>query len=149
MKQNKPQWLIDAEAEINKFEQTKYGKYTDGQLSKSIAGSWAGRKNVESGHLDRISTFESRSNGGKTNVESGHLDRIRTSEVCAKGGSIGGKTSGKIWMQNAIESGLHKEASSSGGTSATGKVYTCSHCKKEVKGPSFFRYHEDNCKLKH
>ena len=34
-KNNKPQWLLDAEKAIQEFEQTKYAKKTEGQLAKS------------------------------------------------------------------------------------------------------------------
>ena len=110
-------------------------------------------KGLENGNLDEHTIWKEtqRENGrlvGRMNAESGHITSIRTPESLAKGGSIGGKTSGKIWMQNAIESGLHKEASSAGGASSTSKVYTCQHCKKEGKGPVYFRYHGDKCKLK-
>ena len=35
---NKPQWLIDAENEIKNFEDSKYGKMNNGQLTRSING---------------------------------------------------------------------------------------------------------------
>ena len=58
------------------------------------ANSKGGRKNVESGHLESLATFESCSKGGKIggrkNVESGHLQSISS-----KGGKISGKISAK------------------------------------------------------
>jgi len=48
---------------------------------QSNAGRAAGRKNIESGHIQRL---------GRKNVETGHLREICTPEVCARGGRIGG-----------------------------------------------------------
>lgn len=61
------------------------GKSLGGKIGGKTGGKTQGNRNVESGHLASIRTFESRSKGGKVggkiggrkNVESGHLDRIR------------------------------------------------------------------------
>jgi hypothetical protein len=45
--------------------------------ARSRGGLIAGRKNVESGHIQRL---------GLKNVESGFLDNIRTSKTCSMGG---------------------------------------------------------------
>lgn len=41
---NKPQWLIDAENEIQNFADSKYGKMTDGQIGLSLGGQYGGSK---------------------------------------------------------------------------------------------------------
>lgn len=56
-----------------------------GSCYHSRAGRIGGRKNVESGHLQRISSLGGRV-GGRKNVESGHLQRI-----CSLGGRIQGR----------------------------------------------------------
>ncbi len=73
------------------------------------ANSKGGRKNVESGHLESLATFESCSKGGKIggrkNVESGHLQSIS---------SKGGK--------KAVESGQIKSISTPESCSKGGKI---------------------------
>lgn len=91
-KVNKPQWLIDAEKAIQKFEKTDIAKLTDNQMrmkernsiassmvsqeTRSKAGKIAGQKNVESGHWNSLKTPEHQSKAGtisgNNHVESGH-----------------------------------------------------------------------------
>ena len=65
-------------------------------------------------------------------VISGQLAMGRTLEGATKGG----KTSGK----NNVESG-HLE-------NVRSKIRVCDHCNKTIKGPSYFKWHGDNCKAK-
>lgn len=39
MENNKPEWLLKAEQEQAKFNETKWAKYTDGQIASIVAGS--------------------------------------------------------------------------------------------------------------
>ena len=55
------------------------------RLGGRNGGPISGRKNVESGHLANITTFESCSKGGRKAVESGHLASIATFESRSKG----------------------------------------------------------------
>ena len=98
--QNKPDWLIKAEEEQAKFNQSKYGKMTEKELKRFQAASLAsscvskenriksgrigGNKNVESGHLKNITKLwhgESASNagkkGGSKNVETGWIKEFQ------------------------------------------------------------------------
>ena len=88
---NKPQWLLDAEKDINEVHETNYGKLTDKEFKlkerQSNAGksggtslSLSGKNNAtHEGRLKAMSkmTKEQRSNGGKKNVETGHLANVR------------------------------------------------------------------------
>jgi hypothetical protein len=66
-------------------------KVKAGKIGGKIGGKTGGRKNVESGQIKTIATFETRSKGGKKAVESGHLESIRTFESCSKGGKNGSR----------------------------------------------------------
>jgi hypothetical protein len=41
---SKPQWLIDAEKDIQEFKDSKYGKMSPAQLARSINGTISGKK---------------------------------------------------------------------------------------------------------
>ena len=119
---NKEQWLIDAENEINNFENSKYGKMSE----KEFRGSERGNENVESGHLAKISKL-----GGKvvgdSHVESGHIDRLH-----------------KLVLTTDHQSNAGK----SGGTKTGSKLWDCPHCGKQGKGPAMTRWHMSNCRHK-
>ena len=62
----------------------------------------------------------------------------------SKAGKIGGKISGK----KNVESGHMAKINKMGGVAAASIVRICPHCGKEGKGPSYFRFHGDKCKMK-
>jgi hypothetical protein len=82
---NKLQWLIDAENEINNAANTKYGKMSDkefrfsekqsnaGKAGGKITGPIQGKRNVESGHLQSLRSTDHQinagKNGGKRNMQ--------------------------------------------------------------------------------
>ena len=125
-KKNKPQWLIDAEKDIAKFEDSKYGKMSDSEVNQYIrnakGGSISGTNNVdnkvfgtadskaqkalnESGWYGSEKQIASSKLGGsiggkisgKMNAESGHLDKIANHKTRSKGG--------KNSYQKHVESG--------------------------------------------
>lgn len=139
---NKPQWLLDAEAEIQKFEQTEWGKLTEKEFRRKEASSNVGKMygtiNVENGHLKKIAKKGGHVQGkvqGRKNVESGHLDRIRDIEACKKGGK---RAMAKMTKDQRIK----------GGSNAANIERQCPHCNIVMKGGNYFRYHGDNCKSK-
>ena len=76
----------------------------------------------------------------KTSYEKRLLNR--TIKDCIRGG----KTQGKI---NAINGHLDKvRIPKNGGIAACSIVRKCQYCNKEVRGPSYFKNHADNCKHK-
>lgn len=108
---NKPQWLIDAENEINNFEQTKFGKMTDKEFRlserQSNAGKSGGSKLISlgknnatvEGRLKGLEIGRSKgasSKGGKKNVESGHLAKVRNP---SKAGSAASKSENSVNKQ--------------------------------------------------
>ena len=92
---NKPQWLIDAENEINNAANTKYGKMTDKEFRfsqhQSYANKCANDKMKADGFdpLASIRTKEHQSNAGKAalkvNIESGHQEVFRQAGSIACG----------------------------------------------------------------
>jgi hypothetical protein len=86
-------------------------------------GTTQGRKNIETGHVQRMGRAQ-----GRRNVESGHLERIKTPEVL----QAGGRAAGKI----AVESGqIHTiktpESCAKGGSLG---CHTRWHVSRKVKG---------------
>ena len=110
------------------LEDGDYGnkKHSLATLIHSEQGKIRGKKNVETGHLSKISIIGGKTQGpklGKWAVESGQLNSLRTPEHQSKAGK-------------------------SGGTTTKNKVQTCPWCFKTIKGLNYNRWHGDNCKIK-
>jgi len=96
---NKPQWLLDAEKDINEFHETKPAKFSKKQLSSINNLDNVDREKLvkvlkDSGKLDKWRQSGASAGGkvnGKKNVESGHLKSIA---------SAGGKAAGNLTKQN-------------------------------------------------
>jgi hypothetical protein len=94
----------------------KYGPLNKNSEHCRNNGRIQGRKNVESGQLDRIRDIEKCREVGKRNVKSGHLKRISS-----LGGKVGGKTQGR---KNAESGFLKKLNLQKWKCTVTGKVTT-------------------------
>jgi hypothetical protein len=109
MENTKPQWLIDAEKEIDEFHQTEIGNLSDKEFRKKeakvnaaiLSHAYAG---------DRIVN-----NLQEANERNGHLERLHNDpdfkKWASRGGKKGGLKSGKI----AVESGQLKRVAFIGG----------------------------------
>jgi hypothetical protein len=107
---NKPQWLLDAEAEIQKFEQTEWGKLTQKEFTRKQAsheaGKTQGQKNVESGELQKRSKLGGQIGGkisGRNNVLNGHLNSILNYELRSKGGKVSGRKAAESGQINKAQ----------------------------------------------
>jgi hypothetical protein len=103
-----------------------------------------GRRNVESGHLDRIRTLEGCAAGGRTpgqrSVENGHIFTIQEM-ACSLGGQVMGKKNAESGHMNAIRT---PESTSKGGTASChlrwhtnrgiSKPKICELCAVEASG---------------
>jgi hypothetical protein len=136
MKQDKPQWLIDAEAEITNFEKSKYGSMSQTEFNydqRQITASHSHWKNNRDSALD-------------------HLRKVSTSESCSKGGhsaklvgaqSKGGKINGPIQGRKNVESGQLEKA-----RQKSLEKIPCQYCNKMIDRKNHKRWHGDRCKLK-
>lgn len=73
-------WLEIAKEENNKFNNSDFGKLSDGKLRQLEASKLGGKSAVKSGQLAKASINGGKSQGkirGKINVETGHLANIR------------------------------------------------------------------------
>ena len=68
-------------------------------------------------------------------------------EVRKKFGKEVSKLGGKVAGRKAVESGQIQKICATGGKASSSIERTCEHCGKTMKGPVYFRYHGDNCKL--
>ena len=120
-KNNKPQWLLDAEKAIQEFHETEFGKLTDKELrfkqKQSHAASFSGRKAVITGQFASIKTKQHQIKAG------------------IKGGTKLVE-SGKVWVN------LDKAKKTSH------SLIRCSHCNLEGNLVNIKRHHNDNCKQK-
>jgi hypothetical protein len=91
---NKPQWLIDAENEIKNFEESKYGKMTEKEFNLKDQFEYftkLGRNKYKNDPRSKENAKAMGSIQGKKNIESGHMQRMRD-----KNDGTGGKNSGNI-----------------------------------------------------
>ncbi len=58
------------------------------------------------------------------------------------------KTRGQKGGRSQVESGHLQSISSKGGKTTGSIERTCPHCNKPIKGPTYFRFHGNNCKHK-
>jgi hypothetical protein len=119
---NKPQWLIDAEKDIQEFEDSKYGKMDNKEFlysqRQSNAASVSGKNNVKNGIFG---TKDSKAN--KALKESGWYESERNKKICSENG----KKIGPIQGRKNVESGHWKnivtfESRSKGGKKAIQKM---------------------------
>lgn len=132
---NKPQWLLDAEAEIQKFEQTEWGKLTEKEFKRKEAASNAGKIGG--------------AKGGKTSWANNRDRMLKISSNAGKiGGSKGGKTS---WANDRdrmlkLASNAGKIGGSKGGKTTSAIKIECPHCGKTANPGNYAQYHGDKCK---
>ena len=93
-----------------------YGPLNKGSEHCRKNGRIQGRKNAKSGQLDQIRDIEKCKEVGRRNVQSGHLQRISS-----LGGKVGGKTQGR---KNVESGHLSKLNSQKWMCTTTGKIST-------------------------
>ena len=94
----------------------------------SQGGKIQGKANAESGHMKEIQKLSPKKWSNVAIDKAAKVNKIRMSSEKSRDIKVaGGKVGGKISQQ--IER-------------------TCPHCDKTIKGPLYFRYHGDKCKLK-
>lgn len=126
---NKPQWLIDAEIDINEFHETKHGKLTDKEFKRKEASSFA------ASCVSKENRIKNGKKSGVKNVESGHLKSI-TKLWNPEEAGINGKKGGA----KNVETGWIKEFQNIGTQAATVKRVA----KKESKYPEFLALLPEN-----
>jgi len=92
----------------------------------TLAATETGRRNVESGHLTKISQLGGKK-AGDMNRENGTME--------------------KAWKASTSNSKLQSIKGKKGGTITGNKIHTCPHCTKQGKGPAMTKHHMDNCTL--
>lgn len=91
-------------------------------------GKIQGKINAESGHMKEIQKLSPKKFSKNAINKAANVNRVRMSSKESREIQVaGGKVAGKVSQQ--IER-------------------TCPHCSKTIKGPLYFRYHGDKCKLK-
>ena len=108
---NKPQWLIDAENEIKNFENSKYGKMSQKEFTKSEVGKHIGEIAKKSGQLDAV---RNPSIGGKAaklvNAQSKAGLAAKLVNAQSKAGKVGGKIGGKKHVESGHLDNIRKDA---------------------------------------
>jgi hypothetical protein len=111
----KPQWLIDAEAALEKFNQSEFGKKTEAE----------------------IKLFEKQRNASL--ARHAHPEAKKSLKIWQSAGGKSG-TSGK----KNVESGHWKKVQQAG-TEASLKLVKCEHCQESFNTGNYSRWHGDHC----
>ena len=133
---NKPQWLIDAERDINEFHETKHGKMSQRQINYSESSR---NKTIFN---DINKNFEHQSNASLSRDANERLiqfSKIKTKEHQSKAGKVAGNKN--------VESGHWANIQKIATLKANEKI-ECEHCKRMIDRKNHSRWHGDNCKLK-
>ena len=132
---NKPQWLIDAENQINQFAESKIGKMSQEEFKffekQANAGRAGGISAVKSGQLIEAARAGGSKQGpiqGKANVESGHLASITP----------------KKGTKEALARGKKSAATAKARGSKPYTVIHCDSCNKTVTS-GVIKRHGSNC----
>ena len=108
---NKPQWLIDAENEINNAANTIFGKMSDKEFRRKEITSFA------ASCVSKENNIKKGKSTGQKNVESGHLKSITKPWTSYEAGLAGKKGGAKN-----VESGWTKEFSKIGNNAKSDKL---------------------------
>lgn len=94
-KNNKPQWMLDLDKEIQEFNQTKYAKLTDAELSRLSA--------LEDWNASEEAQKVRSKNGIKVGGSEEGKERMR--QIQKIGAPLGGQAGGAKAFQAAVENG--------------------------------------------
>jgi hypothetical protein len=126
---NKPQWLLDAEKDINEFHETKYGKMSESNYNRGASR----RDNIEGQKKAAQAAKISREDSGYYQSEK-HINAAK------KGGAATGSIIGKKHVETGFIKVLQKI-----GTKASLELRTCSICGESVNTGNHSKWHEGNC----
>ena len=147
---NRPQWLIDAENEIKKFNETKHGSMSDKEFrfseKQSNAGSIGGTENIKK-NSEQLKAANAKWRNDNPDIvlknctNNGYLTMSKYPNLAKENGKKTG-----AW---AVESGhLDNVRDINKMLEGSNKIIKCPHCEKEGQLANMKRWHYDNCKFK-